>query len=101
MEPDETKRLLEDAEEGAAAFRCPYCQGRTREDVVQAALWLERGLIAIEEIPARVCQQCGEQFYAEEVTRKIERLIEDPSAQATRQILVPVFSLAEVEARPR
>ena len=58
---------------------------------------MERGLVAIEQIPARVCEECGEQFYAAETTRKIEKLIEDPAAKATREILVPVFSLAEIE----
>ena len=79
-------------------FVCKYCQSDTHEAVVQAAFWGERGLLVIEDIPARVCRGCGEQFYDEATTEKIEKLIRDPAAKPQRELLVPVFSLAEVEA---
>jgi len=75
---------------------CEYCGAGTHKDVVKAAFWGERGLVAIEDIPARVCEQCGEQFYDEETFRKIERLIADPNAKAKRELVVPLFSLREV-----
>lgn len=58
-------------------------------------------MLAMEDIPARVCRGCGEQFYDEETTRKMEKVITDPALKAGREILVPVFSLTEVEVAQR
>lgn len=79
------------------AFLCKYCESDTHEDIVKSVLWGDRGLVVVEDIPARVCPQCGEQFYDEETTRKIEKIIADPSVKAKQEIAVPVFSLAELE----
>jgi YgiT-type zinc finger domain-containing protein len=77
---------------------CEHCGGQTQPEVVKAAFWGERGLVAIEDIPARVCEQCGEQFYDEATARKIEKLVGSPAEAAKRHVLVPVFSLSEDEA---
>jgi len=94
MENDE--REGEQSQGCPAAFRCKYCESDTREDLVKAALWGDQGLVAIEDIPARVCDGCGEQFYDEETARLIEQIATGPHVAAGREILVPVFSLAEV-----
>ncbi len=76
-------------------LRCKYCGSETGEEVVQAALHGTRGWLILEDIPARVCKQCGEQFYDDQTAERIERVTTDPAAKAGREITVPVFSLAE------
>jgi len=76
-------------------FRCKYCGSGTEEEVVQAALRGARGWLILEDIPARVCKQCGEQFYDDRTAERIERITTDPAAKAEREITVPVYSLAE------
>ena len=78
-------------------FRCKDCGSETEEKVVQAALRAARGWLILEDIPARVCKQCGEQFYDDQTAEKIERITTDPAAKAVREITVPVFSLANSE----
>ena len=92
MEQGEQER--EDNQQQQGPFQCQYCGADTDENVVKAAFWGNTGLVAIEDIPARVCQECGEQFYDEETARKIEQVIADPTVKAKREILVPVFSLS-------
>ena len=75
-------------------FRCKYCGSDTEEGVVQAAFRSAQGWLILEDIPARVCKQCGEQFYDEGTAERIERITTNPAAKAAREILVPVFSLA-------
>jgi len=89
--------------ESQEAFLCKFCQSNTREAVVKSAFWGDGGLVAVEDIPARVCEECKEQFYNDETTRKIDKLTEHgfPAENAKREILVPVFSLAEVEIRQK
>ncbi len=82
-------------EEPEAPFRCKYCGSETEEEVVQAALRGARGWLILEDVPARVCRQCGEQFYDDRTAERIERITTDPAAKAKCEIAVPVFSLAE------
>lgn len=84
-DPDDSDRAPE--------FRCAYCGAGTREDVVKAAFWSAQGLIAIEDIPARVCADCGEQFYSDEAAQTIEQIIHGAKSPPQREMLVPVYSL--------
>jgi YgiT-type zinc finger domain-containing protein len=79
-----------------AALRCKYCGCDANEDVIKAAFWTETGIIVIEDIPVRLCEGCGEQFFEEEITQGIQEVITYPPAKAKRRIRVPVYSLTQV-----
>ncbi len=93
------ERERTDRQEPQGASRCEECGGDTRENVVRAAIWTDRGLVAIEDIPARVCDRCGEPLFNEAIARTIADLTERglPPESLAREIVVPVFSLSEVE----
>ncbi len=86
-------------QESQKAWRCRYCEADTHEDVVRSVLWAERGLVAVEDIPARVCEGCGERFYDEETTQRIEKVVGDATMKAKREIRAPVFSLPALACR--
>ena len=48
--------------------------------------------MVIEEVPATVCENCGEQVFTPEVTRQIQAVVQERKESA-RTILVPVFFL--------
>ena len=50
-------------------------------------------LFVFENVPAKVCQNCGERFFAAEVVQTMERLMTMPEAQQ-RTISVPVIAFA-------
>jgi YgiT-type zinc finger domain-containing protein len=83
--------------EHQASPECERCGRETHEAVVMAAFWSDRGLTVVEDVPARVCEACGEQSFGEEAARRIERVLASPPADATRELRVPVFSLASME----
>jgi YgiT-type zinc finger domain-containing protein len=95
--PEEPMEPLEaaDPQEGRTGFPCTYCGAPTHADIVKAAFWGHEGLVAIEDIPARVCEGCGEQFYDDPIAQRIEEIIAASTAPPKRQIVVPVFSLAD------
>jgi YgiT-type zinc finger domain-containing protein len=66
--------------------------------VVTAAFWSDRGLIAVEDVPANVCEACGAQLFDERAAQRIEKLLADPSAHAKHELSVPVFSFADMAA---
>jgi YgiT-type zinc finger domain-containing protein len=83
--------------DGQADFVCIYCGAAVREGSVKAAFWGPRGLVAIEDIDARVCEGCGEQFYSEETAHRIERITCGAAGTPNREMTVPVFSLSDPE----
>ncbi len=96
--PDQLATGDEGEQQAQAAFPCTYCGADTREDRVKAAFWGDRGLVAIEDIPARICQGCGEQFYDDATSQKIERIVNGSAIMSKREIIVPLFSLADVNS---
>jgi len=103
MEQKQQKKMREGREnpQSQAAPRCKYCGCETNKDIIRAALWTNNGLIVIEDIPARLCEGCGEQFFKEEVTQKIRQITTYPIVKAKRQIQVPVYSLSQVGIEKR
>jgi len=81
-----------------ASLRCKYCGCETNKDTIKAAHWTRKGLIVIEDIPARLCQGCGEEFFEAEIAQKIQKILTYPAAKAKQQIRVPVYSLLKVQA---
>jgi YgiT-type zinc finger domain-containing protein len=89
----------EDDRADAEACLCRCCGCQTYRDTVHSVLWADRGLVAIEDIPARVCRKCKEQYYDEETAWRIAKLREPgfPAEMAKRKLRVPVFSLSEAQ----
>jgi len=59
-------------------------------------MWLADGALAVvEDIPARICGECLEQYYDEDAADALRVLAESgfPAAEAARVVQVPVFSL--------
>jgi len=82
-----------------ASLLCKYCTAQTVEQLVRSAFWVNGQLIALENIPARVCPECNVQFYDDETAEAIATLEETraiPDA-ARRDVTVSVFSLADKE----
>ena len=62
---------------------------------VRTTVWQGDRVAIVEDIPAHVCDSCMEQFYDEDVSEALRRLVEEgfPSEAASKNITVPVFSL--------
>jgi len=81
--------------ESPGDLRCEHCESPTDEDVVRSVLWTATGLVAVEDIPARVCPECQEPYYDAQTACKIMELTSEgpPADKAKRELTVPVFSL--------
>jgi len=76
-------------------MECPHCKKLTYAGVVRTNIWKgEERLVIVEDIPAQLCEQCGEQYYDELTTETLRALMEDlGSATPVRLMEVPVYSL--------
>jgi YgiT-type zinc finger domain-containing protein len=73
---------------------CTYCGGKVTERLVMKDCWWGDGLIAlIEDVPAGVCEQCGERYYKARVLERTEELLR--SRDAFSSVAIPVTSFRE------
>jgi YgiT-type zinc finger domain-containing protein len=77
-------------------LQCEFCGSSTDEDVIRAVFWTDSGPVVVEDIPVRLCEGCREQFFEEEIARRIREVLTCPPAKAKRQIRVPVYSMSRV-----
>jgi YgiT-type zinc finger domain-containing protein len=86
-------------EEKEDGFPCEFCMSATHEDVVNMCLWEDGRLIVIEDVPARICNQCLEQFYDADINWKIHKLREQGfhPEDAEKFVQIPFFSLKKVK----
>ena len=73
--------------------RCPRCKFEALEfQVIQYSQEFEGKFFIIENVPAKVCSQCGEIIISETVAEKIQKLVWS-GAKPKRIALVPVYEV--------
>jgi YgiT-type zinc finger domain-containing protein len=55
--------------------RCSLCKGKLHEGKTEFTVKLEKEVISIKEVPALVCEECGEAYFTPEISRKIDRIM--------------------------
>jgi len=72
---------------------CPICGGDLIKQLVTHTEQDERGNFYIyENVPAQVCEECGEYLLSDETVRKMDRLVQ--KAKPDRKIEAPVYDFA-------
>ena len=75
--------------------RCYLCGGKTEHREVTAENWWGDALALVENVPAWVCQQCGEVYFDAETDRKLDRLRQG-HPHASRTVTIPVYRFEAV-----
>jgi len=57
--------------------RCSLCKGKLQEGKTEFTVKAGKEVISIKEVPAYVCQECGEAYFAPEISRKIDKVMRD------------------------
>lgn len=52
--------------------RCSFCKGKLVEGKIEFVAKVGEQIIAIKDVSAYVCENCGEAYYTPEVSRKID-----------------------------
>jgi YgiT-type zinc finger domain-containing protein len=74
---------------------CSYCEGELEERLVQHEYRWEGKLFVFEDVPARVCRQCGEKYFESKVAKAMEKAVLE-QLQPKRIMHVPVFSYSDL-----
>lgn len=56
-------------------MECFKCKGNLIEKKINYVVNLENTIIIIKGVPAKVCIQCGEQYFNDETTENIEKIV--------------------------
>ena len=67
---------------------CFYCGGRVTEKKVTVDFRWKGELTVIEDVPAGVCEQCGEKYFTADTSEQLDKLVK--SRRKTATICVPV-----------
>jgi YgiT-type zinc finger domain-containing protein len=54
--------------------KCVICKGAVKHKKVDIPVELKNNLLMIRDVPADVCEECGEIYYTLEVARKLESI---------------------------
>ncbi len=73
---------------------CSFCGGEVKGDKVELDYRYQGKLFIFQNVPAGVCQQCGEKYLLAKVAKEIERRIQTKE-KWDKTISVPVEVLPE------
>jgi len=54
---------------------CHVCGGKMSEQIVKQEFWLKDQLVVIDELPAGVCEQCGEIYFEPGGAEKVAQAV--------------------------
>jgi YgiT-type zinc finger domain-containing protein len=57
--------------------RCRFCKGKLREGTTEFLAHAADEVIVIKDVPAFVCEQCGEAYFTAGTSRKIDGVMRD------------------------
>ena len=71
---------------------CSNCKGTLEEQLTTYTQWYEERLVVIENVPAWVCEQCGETYFDPEIVDRVQQLIWS-EAEPVRVVETDVYDL--------
>ena len=75
-------------------MRCYFCKGKIVEKRVRVDFRWGDELVVIEDVPAEICQQCGEKHFSPEVYKAMENLAKTKT-KTVKHIAIDVIRFGE------
>lgn len=69
--------------------RCPLCGGKKSEGSTTFTADLGFGVVVVRNVPASVCEQCGEDWIDNETMISLESIVEDAKENKSEIEMVP------------
>ncbi len=75
-------------------FKCHVCGStRANETLVTEVFQIDGKPVLVENIPAQVCERCGEEIFSSETTEKV-RLLVHGTVKPIKSVKMDVFAYA-------
>ena len=75
---------------------CTYCGGEVAEKKIEYDYRCAQNLMAVNNVPAGGCQECGEKYFRPEVLKRMDEIyhdIFDRRREPERTLTIPAVSL--------
>jgi YgiT-type zinc finger domain-containing protein len=78
--------------------RCSFCKGKLVQGKTDFVVKVGKEVLTIKDISAYICAECGEAYYAPEVSKKIDNIMKKfhESALLVHPVAAGELSLSEV-----
>ena len=71
--------------------KCYLCGNKLKKESIDIARYWGKDLVALNDVPALICTQCGEKYFEAKVSAKIDKRIKDAlEAKDIARINIPV-----------
>ncbi|MSQ06962.1 MAG: type II toxin-antitoxin system MqsA family antitoxin [Dehalococcoidia bacterium] len=78
------------------ADKCDLRSGELQPGTTTLEVWLGEQLIVVRDVPAGVCQQCGEAYISADVSERLDHfLAEHHRHRPERYLAVPQYAAAQ------
>jgi YgiT-type zinc finger domain-containing protein len=57
--------------------KCDLCNGELREGKTEFVARVRDKVVVIKDVPAYICEECGEAYFTPEISRKIDRIMRE------------------------
>ena len=57
--------------------RCSFCKGKLVEGKTEFIARVENEVVVIKEVPAYICENCGESYFSAAISRKMDEVMRD------------------------
>lgn len=75
-------------------MNCFYCKGRTVETTTKFIVDLGNCVVIVKNVPARVCQQCGEASFSDDVAKQLEKIVDAVKHGIMSEVAIVEYSQA-------
>ncbi len=69
-------------------MNCFMCKGNLEEKKVNYIVDFDNTIIIVKGVPAKVCTQCGEQYFDDEIAENLEKIVKQLKQLATEVTIV-------------
>lgn len=73
---------------------CPTCGGTKKTGSTTFTVDFGEGVVVVRDVPATICDQCGEEWLDDETSRRLETIVDDARAKNAEFELVPYKKIA-------
>ncbi len=73
--------------------KCPLCGGEKKSGTTTYSVDLGFGVVVVRDVPAKICNQCGEEWIEDRIAKELERIVDNARLAHCELEVVP-FQLA-------
>ena len=75
-------------------MNCFFCKGHTVETTTNFIVDLGSCVVIVKNVPASVCQQCGEASFSDDVAKQLEKIVDAVKNGVASEVAIVEYSRA-------